>query len=355
MVRTVTVTFYHWLAVSLLLHAGIVIPFVLGIPHGPRHKGHYKLTVELYGMIADRQQEEKKGGTPKKQAAVRPREAKKTTPKQTVEKEKTPITESPVVHEEKTDTGKDDSSEITGSEVRVASSPGASGMGGEGISQRQLSIGHAQESDRTKAYLARLAKKLHSHLVYPEETRRSGVEGVAWIAFVITESGTIKDNFVKIVKSSGYAALDSNAIQSALASVPFEKPPTEAKQKIEDIRKKAVNGEDFASLARTYSEDVTAQNGGDLGYIRSGQIMKPLEDALFALKPNEVSKVVETKTGYHLFKAIDRKPETTQSFEEVKDRLRALLKQKKGRQEANALVGRLRRTATVEIYLPAEE
>ncbi len=227
MVRTVTITLYHWLAVSLLIHAGIVIPFVLGIPHGPHHKGHHRLTVELYGMIADRQQEEKKGGTPKKQVPVRPREVKKTTPKQTVEKEKTPVTESPVVSEEKTETGKDDESETTGPEVRIASSPGTSGVGGEGMSQRQLSIGYARESDRTKAYLSRLAKRLHSHLVYPEETRKSGVEGVAWIAFVITESGTIKGNSVRIVKSSGYAALDANAVESALSSAPFERPPKE--------------------------------------------------------------------------------------------------------------------------------
>ena len=128
-----------------------------------------------------------------------------------------------------------------------------------------------------------------------------------------------------------------------------------ARKKIGDILEKARQGQDFASLARTYSEDQTGPNGGDLGYVRPGQIMKPLEDALFALKPGEVSDVVETGLGYHLLKAMDRKPEMTVPFEQIKDRLRTLLKQEKGQQEANASIAKVREGAHVEITLPPEE
>jgi parvulin-like peptidyl-prolyl isomerase len=83
--------------------------------------------------------------------------------------------------------------------------------------------------------------------------------------------------------------------------------------------------------------------------------MKPFEEALFALKPGEVSDVVATSLGYHLIKATDRKPETTTPFEKVKDQLRALLKQEKGRQEANAYIAKVREKAKVEIFLPLEE
>jgi parvulin-like peptidyl-prolyl isomerase len=129
----------------------------------------------------------------------------------------------------------------------------------------------------------------------------------------------------------------------------------EAKKKIEDIRKKALKGEDFASLARTYSEDPTAPRGGDLGYIRPGQLMVPLEKALFALKTGEVSATLEAGAGYHLFKAMDHKAERTMAFEEVKDKLRTLLKQEKGQQAANASIGKVREKAKVEISLPREE
>ena len=129
----------------------------------------------------------------------------------------------------------------------------------------------------------------------------------------------------------------------------------EARKKIEDILAKVRQGQDFASLARTHSEDPSAAKGGDLGYIRPGQTMKPFEDALFSLKTGEVSDVVETSLGYHIVKAVERKPETTVPFENVKDQLRALLKQEKGREEANAYIGKVRESAHVEIFPPAEE
>ncbi len=128
-----------------------------------------------------------------------------------------------------------------------------------------------------------------------------------------------------------------------------------ARKKIEDIRAKLKAGQDFESLARTYSEDPSASKGGDLGYIRTGQVLKPFEDALFALKPGEVSDVVETSVGFHIIKAVDRKPETTIPFEKVKDQLRTALKQEKGQQEANAYIAKVREKAKVEIFLPPEE
>ena len=129
----------------------------------------------------------------------------------------------------------------------------------------------------------------------------------------------------------------------------------EARKKIDDIMAKLRQGQDFASLARTYSDDPTGPKGGDLGYVRPGQVLKAIEDALFSLKPNEVSEVIETPLGYHVVKVTERKPETTVPFEDLKDRLRTLLKQEKGRQEANVYVGKIREKARVEIFPLAEE
>jgi peptidyl-prolyl cis-trans isomerase C len=128
-----------------------------------------------------------------------------------------------------------------------------------------------------------------------------------------------------------------------------------ARKKIGEILDKVRQGQDFASLARTYSEDTSGSKDGDLGYIRQGQLMKPFEEALFALKTGEVSGVVETRLGYHLIKAVDRKPEMTVPFENLKDQLRTLLKQEKGREEANAYITKVREKGAVEISLPAEE
>jgi len=128
-----------------------------------------------------------------------------------------------------------------------------------------------------------------------------------------------------------------------------------ARKKIEEIRQKVQQKQDFESLARTYSEDPSGAKGGDVGYIRTGQVLKPFEEALFVLKTGEVSDVVETSLGYHLIKATDRKPEMTIPFDTLKDQLRMLMKQEKGQQEANAYIAKQREKAKVEIFLPPEE
>jgi parvulin-like peptidyl-prolyl isomerase len=81
----------------------------------------------------------------------------------------------------------------------------------------------------------------------------------------------------------------------------------EARAKIEDILKRARAGEDFAALAREYSQDRGSKaEGGELGWFGRGVMIKPFEDAAFTLKPGEVSGVVETVFGYHIIQVEDR-------------------------------------------------
>jgi parvulin-like peptidyl-prolyl isomerase len=80
-----------------------------------------------------------------------------------------------------------------------------------------------------------------------------------------------------------------------------ELDPKVARQKAEDILKRARAGEDFAALAKQYSDDPGSKDkGGDLGWFGRGQMDKQFEDAAFALKDNQISDIVETRYGYHI-------------------------------------------------------
>lgn len=115
-----------------------------------------------------------------------------------------------------------------------------------------------------------------------------------------------------------------------------------------DVRK----GEDFASLAERYSEDSTGRGkGGDLGDFRRGQMVKAFEDAAFALKPGEVSDVVETEYGYHVIRLESHTPAGAVPLDEVKDKIRQAVAARKRGEIAKKHVGELRALAKVELFV----
>ena len=124
-----------------------------------------------------------------------------------------------------------------------------------------------------------------------------------------------------------------------------------ARKKIEEIQNKLKKGEDFAALAKKFSEGPSSDKGGDLGYFNRGQMVKSFEKAAFALKPGEVSGIIETKFGYHLIKVVDKKPEHIMKYEEIKDRLRQYLKQQKTKEKLDIFIEELKGKAKVERFL----
>ncbi len=82
----------------------------------------------------------------------------------------------------------------------------------------------------------------------------------------------------------------------------------EARQKLLDIRSQILEGKSFKVLAIMYSEDTeSAKNGGEIGFTTRGETEKEYSDAAFSLSKNTVSKIVETKFGYHIIQLIDHK------------------------------------------------
>ena len=125
----------------------------------------------------------------------------------------------------------------------------------------------------------------------------------------------------------------------------------EAREKLRKIQQRLKKGEDFSALAREFSQCPSSARGGDLGYFKRGQMVRPFEESVFALKPGETSDIVETKFGYHLIKCGGKKPKRTIPYEEIKEKLRGHLKNEKVRERVNAYIGQLKEKARVERFL----
>ena len=124
----------------------------------------------------------------------------------------------------------------------------------------------------------------------------------------------------------------------------------EARKKMEDIQKRIQAGEDFAVLAREFSQDASAAQGGDLGTIPRGRMPQALDEAVFSLKPGEVSPILETPLGFHLIKVHEKKPEKVVPFKEVEERIRQHLTNQKLRQRVDDYLNGVKKTAKIERY-----
>jgi peptidyl-prolyl cis-trans isomerase D len=149
-----------------------------------------------------------------------------------------------------------------------------------------------------------------------------------------------------------------------LAQDASEEKVKEVKQKAEAVLKKAKAGEDFAALAKKYSEGPTAKDGGELGYFSAGEMVKPFEEAAFKMKKGEISDLVRTRFGYHIIKVEDVKKARTKPLEEVRNQifenLTSMLTMDLAHEKALSLIDQMPYDVDLKAYgaengFPAEE
>jgi len=89
---------------------------------------------------------------------------------------------------------------------------------------------------------------------------------------------------------------------------PGERAKQQAMERMREIQERIRQGEDFAELAKLYSEDPgTASNGGALGFVEKGTLFQSFEETAFQMEPGEISDVVETPVGLHLIRLIEKR------------------------------------------------
>ena len=116
-----------------------------------------------------------------------------------------------------------------------------------------------------------------------------------------------------------------------------------AKKKAEEALAKVKAGEDFAEVAKEYSQDSTASNGGELGTFGKGQMVSEFENAAFSMKPGEISDIIKTQYGYHIIKVTERVDEQ-KSYDDVKDEIKSTL----ASQEYSKYIEKLKDDSTIE-------
>jgi peptidyl-prolyl cis-trans isomerase C len=116
------------------------------------------------------------------------------------------------------------------------------------------------------------------------------------------------------------------------------------------VYNQAIAKKDFASLAKKYSIDPTAQKGGELGWFRKGQLLPDFEKAVFDLpKKGSISKVIKTKFGYHVIKLEDIKNVPEQKLESVQAQIQQLLLNQKRNTALQSYLETIKKDYTINL------
>ncbi|OCC15893.1 Peptidyl-prolyl cis-trans isomerase PpiD [Dissulfuribacter thermophilus] len=123
-----------------------------------------------------------------------------------------------------------------------------------------------------------------------------------------------------------------------------------AKKKALDIKARAEKGEDFAKLAKEFSDDPgTKDRGGELGYFGKGRMVPEFEKVAFSLEPGVISDPVKTIFGWHLIQVEDKKAAQVKPLEDVKSFVRQRALQEKKREMLEKLLADVEKKYSVKI------
>ena len=133
-----------------------------------------------------------------------------------------------------------------------------------------------------------------------------------------------------------YSLPDRVKAQHILFKTQGKKPEEIAaiREKARQVLDRAKKGEDFAALAKQFSEDTSAANGGDLGSFTRGQMVPEFERVAFSLMPGTISELVDTQFGIHIIKVNEKENARERSFDDVKETIRPVIATLKAEQKA---------------------
>ena len=125
-----------------------------------------------------------------------------------------------------------------------------------------------------------------------------------------------------------------------------------AREKAAGILTRARAGEDFAALAKEFSQDPgSAANGGDLDFFKQGDMVGPFNDTAFALEPGAISDLVETDFGFHIIKVFEKRPARSVTLQEARPSIEQYLQNRSRQQHVQQFVQSLRSKSKVDVFI----
>jgi peptidyl-prolyl cis-trans isomerase SurA len=160
----------------------------------------------------------------------------------------------------------------------------------------------------------------------------------------------VKAYYDRHMKTGGNLQVRASHIFVAIPENADAATVKEKQEQAQKLLERAQAGEDFAKLAKQYSDDpATRAEGGDLGTFGKDILPKAIEEMVFSMRVGEIRGPVRADRGFHVMKLIERKNKDAKPLEEVKDDIRIQLRQKEMERQTKTYLTELRKKTLVDV------
>ena len=171
-----------------------------------------------------------------------------------------------------------------------------------------------------------------------------------WIERVIAKYIEVTDEEIYVRYQKDRATFlnpDRFKVQQIFFTI-LDKDYSDLQNKIDEVYRLAINGEDFNQLVKNYSEDPNSKKSfGDLGWLTKNRIPKIFYNKIYQLKKGQISEPFKTKIGWHIIRLLDRKEQSVVPLNMVREEIVATIEAEKREAAIKALINYIRRKAKI--------